>query len=926
MRKHLRTPLLLLLFLISFSFVKAQKFKTRSVEACAPLTANLTAASVTAGSDPGLVFTYWKDAQATVALIDSNSISVTGRYYIMAKQANGSNPQILPVDVTIGTNPDITILKPVATCSPKTIDLTTTVEGYGDNPALFYYFYLDQAMTKRILDPKAVVVTSNTIFYLQTVYTCGCHSSYQIPVEVLQTAKLVLCDPAPVCYPQTVNLFSAISAPDAGFTYTYYTDSTAKNPLIGFDSVRTSGTYYIKASNTGCCPSVKAVHVTVNPGTPLLVCEPAAVCAPITIKLSTTITNYTSGLDAGITYTYYTDQALKHAVPNPDSVSKSGTYYIEASTPTCCPTVKCVHLKFNEAPKLVVTDLPQACVTTGVKLSATIQNYPEASTAYAYFSDAALKIRVLNPDSVKIAGTYYIQATSLCGCSAISPVHIQITPLALLSVADPSALCTASVTSLQAAITNYDASYTYSYYSDASLSTVVPDPAHVSGGTYYIRAASCTQTASCEACAVVKAVHVSINALPALAVSDPPPICVGASIKLSASIYSYPVSGITYSYFTDSTLKTQLPDPDHITVSGKYFIQAINATGCRTFKSVNVLVNPLPSLAVVDPAPVCGTNGVNLAATIQASAATAALTYSYYSDASLQIAIPPPGNVTQSGTYYIKALNAGGCQSVAQVHVKTGLLPDLAVTDPAAVCQGEAVDLSSAVNKPNTAYNYTYYSDAALQSQVSNFSAVNSTGTYYVKAVNAGGCQTVATIHVKINPLPILKITDPADGSLTTASLTSAAITAGSDAGLKFNYFIDAGLTTPASDSNHITQSGVFYILATNPVTGCVVKGSVKILLNTASLFIPTLFTPNGDGINDTFVIKGIESYPDNNLEIFNRWGNKVFAENGYGLSQKNWNGSGLLEGTYYYVLKVRSGSSTQTRSGWTMILTHPIR
>jgi len=766
MRKHLRTPLLLLLFLISFSFVKAQKFKTRSVEACAPLTANLTAASVTAGSDPGLIFTYWKDAQATVALIDSNSISVTGRYYIMAKQANGSNPQILPVDVTIGTNPEITILKPVATCSPETIDLTTTVEGYGDNPALFYYFYLDQEMTKRILDPKAVVVTSNTIFYLQTVYTCGCHSSYQIPVEVLQTAKLVLCDPAPVCYPQTVNLFSAISAPDAGFTYTYYTDSTAKNPLIGFDSVRTSGTYYIKASNTGCCPSVRAVHVTINPGTPLLVNDPAAVCTPMTIRLSSTITNYTSGLNAGITYTYYTDQDLKHAVTNSDSVSKSGTYYIEATTPACCPTVKCVHLKFNDAPTLVVTDPPQACVRTGVKLSATIQNYPEASTAYAYFSDAALKIRVLNPDSVKIAGTYYIQATSLCGCSAISPVHIRITPLALLSVADPSALCTASVTSLRAAITNYDASYTYSYYSDASLSTVVPDPAHVSrAGTYYIKAASCTQTASCEACAVVKAVHVSINAL-----------------------------------------------------------------------------------------------------------------------------------------------------------------PDLMVTDPAAVCQGEAVDLSSSVNKLNTAYNYTYYSDAALQSQVSNFNAVGSTGTYYVKAVNAGGCQTVATIHVKINPLPVLKITDPADGSLTTASLTSAAITAGSDAGLRFNYFTDAGLTTPLSDPDHVTQSGVFYILATNPVTGCVIKGSVKILLNTASLFIPTLFTPNGDGINDTFVIKGIESYPDNNLEIFNRWGNKVFAANGYGLSQKNWNGSGLLEGTYYYVLKVRSGSSYQTRSGWTMILKHPIQ
>ncbi|MBB5639363.1 putative repeat protein (TIGR01451 family)/gliding motility-associated-like protein [Pedobacter cryoconitis] len=78
---------------------------------------------------------------------------------------------------------------------------------------------------------------------------------------------------------------------------------------------------------------------------------------------------------------------------------------------------------------------------------------------------------------------------------------------------------------------------------------------------------------------------------------------------------------------------------------------------------------------------------------------------------------------------------------------------------------------------------------------------------------------------------------------------------------------------------------------------------SVSITLNFFEVNIPNLFTPNGDGTNDVFEIRGLNQYGDNELSIVNRWGNEVFRQKNY---QNTWSGEGLNEGTYYYLLRVK--------------------
>ncbi len=85
----------------------------------------------------------------------------------------------------------------------------------------------------------------------------------------------------------------------------------------------------------------------------------------------------------------------------------------------------------------------------------------------------------------------------------------------------------------------------------------------------------------------------------------------------------------------------------------------------------------------------------------------------------------------------------------------------------------------------------------------------------------------------------------------------------------------------------------------------------------TVHVNIPEGFSPNDDGINDTFVIQGIENYADNRIRIFNRWGNKVYEASPY---RNNWDGRNheggnvgsdkLPVGTYYYLLWLRKNDS----------------
>ena len=95
-----------------------------------------------------------------------------------------------------------------------------------------------------------------------------------------------------------------------------------------------------------------------------------------------------------------------------------------------------------------------------------------------------------------------------------------------------------------------------------------------------------------------------------------------------------------------------------------------------------------------------------------------------------------------------------------------------------------------------------------------------------------------------------------------------------------------------------------------------------NITLAVKDFFIPEGFSPNDDGINDLFVIRGIEKYPNNFIEIFNRWGNKIYESHHYA---NKWDGKTnmintvgedeLPSTTYFYLFDFGDGSDIRKGS-----------
>jgi len=82
---------------------------------------------------------------------------------------------------------------------------------------------------------------------------------------------------------------------------------------------------------------------------------------------------------------------------------------------------------------------------------------------------------------------------------------------------------------------------------------------------------------------------------------------------------------------------------------------------------------------------------------------------------------------------------------------------------------------------------------------------------------------------------------------------------------------------------------------------GCVDTAYKKVTVIIDDLEIPNVITPNGDGMNDKFVIDNIDKLVSSTLIIYNRWGKKVYEADNY---RNDWDGENLADGVYFYVLK----------------------
>lgn len=193
-------------------------------------------------------------------------------------------------------------------------------------------------------------------------------------------------------------------------------------------------------------------------------------------------------------------------------------------------------------------------------------------------------------------------------------------------------------------------------------------------------------------------------------------------------------------------------------------------------------------------------------------------------------------------------------------------------------------------------------------------------GEYSYTVTDAAGCEMSSSVEIMA-----------ADSLLVNPVITPASDTVSENGAIEIETF---GGTAPYTYqwSNGSTESNLtdiqvgVYTLTITDANDCENKFNFEVPFSSEAnqgIVINEVFTPNGDNINDTWMIRGIQNFPDNELQIFNRWGDIVYQITGYDNDWRgnNNNGDLLPAGPYWYIIRandeedsVWSGSVTIIR------------
>ena len=316
-------------------------------------------------------------------------------------------------------------------------------------------------------------------------------------------------------------------------------------------------------------------------------------------------------------------------------------------------------------------------------------------------------------------------------------------------------------------------------------------------------------------------------------------------------------------------------------------------------------------------------------------------------------------DVSTSETVFVRVEEvATGCFEVVELDIDFSTaaytaVPDLELCDDPTNADGiEVFDLTSQDNgilgtQSSTEYGVTYFlsqADAnANLNEILTPGAFDSMGeTIYARVSNLqdANCFTTGTFELVVNAVPTIgtgvDVTEcdesPIDGA-TSFDFTvndSAILNGQSSVDFTVSYYAtqsDADAGSNSISTSTVVAGGTIYARIENNITGCYNTSTFNFVVETCEVEVPEGFSPNNDGINDTFSIPGLDQFSNFEMKVFNRLGSVVYETraNNYveftGIPNTGVAaGDGLLPvGTYFYVIKFND-PDTEDIASWMYI------
>jgi gliding motility-associated-like protein len=510
--------------------------------------------------------------------------------------------------------------------------------------------------------------------------------------------------------------------------------------------------------------------------------------------------------------------------------------------------------------------------------------------------------------TVANAGSYSVTVTNAQGCSG------QSAPLQITTLTPPLATITSSTTlpvcngdSVQLTAGNAT-SYLWSNGATTQI-TYATSP-----GNYTVMVSN---GAGCSAISLPITVNFYTVTASVITPSGNPVIPAGGSITLTAN------SGTAYEWSDGQTTQSIT-----VNAAGTYTVTVTDNNGCpSTPDSVTVtVVDPANMVAASGPLQFCDGDSVRL--TSQFTTGNQWIR----NGSNIPGATQRTYTATTSGYYQVRYTPVSGSPITSDsIQVTVHTLPSTVATTSDSVCKGSQAVLSATAI---TGITYSWYdtpTGGLVLGTGLTFTTppIQQTASYYVETENNFGCKGAVRFEADAVMLPQPVALFTASVSTPVASGFEVTFTNTSLLGASWTWdFGDPGspdnISVSENPSHIYAQPGEYTVtLITTGQEGCsdTLRTAVKVVMNN-NIFIPSGFTPNNDGNNDLFRVRGNNIlYSD--MSIYNQWGQRIwFSEK----EQTGWdgrvNGDMVGNGTYAYVIEVHydSGNSELFRGNISVI------
>ncbi|MEI6275168.1 MAG: PKD-like domain-containing protein [Prolixibacteraceae bacterium] len=391
-------------------------------------------------------------------------------------------------------------------------------------------------------------------------------------------------------------------------------------------------------------------------------------------------------------------------------------------------------------------------------------------------------------------------------------------------------------------------------------------------------------------------------------------------------------AGLKFTYWTDAKATTAVPTPNAVG-AGIYYIKGATASGkCWDIQPVSVVQPDLLHADMTVSATLKCAGDSTGTITAKVTLGTAPFTYLW---STRPVQTTQTAINLRAGVYTVVITDAVGCSSAVSAEVKEPAPLKLYFASKNIQCMSDA-NGSARVDSINGSgdikiLNSFKYLWSTIPVQTTR-EAVRLTALWHrVSLTNEMGCIHRDSVYIEVQDTIPPSIICPKNIDMTVQFIKSTD-------GTPNKYVVDLGkpfatdncaVDTIANDAPVKFRTGLTEVVWTVTDQMGLTDTCRQYVMIKEIPTIPQLISPNGDGVNDTFVIDGLDQFPGTQLSVFTRSGQLVYQNKDYNLPENAWNGRYsesnfsknklVAPGVYYYLLKL-GGNSGQLMKGFVYV------